>query len=165
MVPLHAAVATRFEFTPLHPYRSPLCHGLRSVHAYFNVMLQLALRVLALYKNDTKVRVGLYTWLVLCHITLWVMVGISLSRLSSMYNCTITCRKEYLWSHLLHRPENIIYLPFSNTCYAPPEPIIGGVYIPPVSTFSCRDSINMLLLIRSRSNIRLTVPFMISSNK
>ncbi|PVF95291.1 hypothetical protein CPB86DRAFT_776284 [Serendipita vermifera] len=70
----------------------------------------LALRVLALYKNDRRVRIGLFTWLAVCHTTLWVMVAVSMYRFVPL----------------------LIYLPVMNTCYTIADPIIGGVYIPPL---------------------------------
>ncbi len=42
--------------------------------------LQLSLRVLALYKNDRRLRAGLIVWLTLCHGALWAMALESIIR-------------------------------------------------------------------------------------
>ncbi|PVF95288.1 hypothetical protein CPB86DRAFT_595795 [Serendipita vermifera] len=70
----------------------------------------LALRVLPLYKNDRRVRIGLFTWLSICHIALWVMVGISMMKILPV----------------------LLYLPMIDSCYTVADRIVGGVYVPPL---------------------------------
>lgn len=71
----------------------------------------LALRVLALYKNSEIVRLGLYTYLAACHITLLVITTMTMKQFVPF----------------------LMYLPITKTCYTVPNPLIKFVYIPPIA--------------------------------
>ncbi|CCA70251.1 hypothetical protein PIIN_04190 [Serendipita indica DSM 11827] len=71
----------------------------------------LALRVLALYRNNIRVRLALYAYLGVCHSILFVLVGISMSRFV-----------PYLK-----------YLDSIQSCYTIPDPLIKVIYIPPLA--------------------------------
>lgn len=68
----------------------------------------LALRVLALYRNDSKIRLGLYIWLGLCHVITFTLVGISIGRFAP----------------------SLVYVPLISTCYTINEPLIPFLYVP-----------------------------------
>lgn len=70
----------------------------------------LALRVVALYKNDSKVRLGLYIWLGLCHIATFTIAGISMARFIPF----------------------LMYLPLTSTCITTTDPLVPFVYVPPL---------------------------------
>lgn len=71
----------------------------------------LALRVLALYKNNKIVRLGLYTYLAACHITLLIITALTMKNFVPF----------------------LMYLPITNSCYTIPDPLIRYVYIPPIA--------------------------------
>ncbi|KIM31623.1 hypothetical protein M408DRAFT_20857 [Serendipita vermifera MAFF 305830] len=70
----------------------------------------LALRVLALYKNDPKVRMGLYIWLGICNAATFTLAGVSMGRFIPF----------------------LMYLPLTSTCYTITDPLVPFVYIPPL---------------------------------
>ncbi|KAG8752170.1 hypothetical protein FRC14_007276 [Serendipita sp. 396] len=70
----------------------------------------LALRVLALYKNNRLIRIGLFCYLAICHTILLIMTGITMARFVP----------------------SLIYIPVTGTCYSVPDPLIRSIYLPPL---------------------------------
>ncbi|KAG8828952.1 hypothetical protein FRC18_009705 [Serendipita sp. 400] len=91
---------------------------------------QLALRVLALYRNRRAVKLGLYSFLAACHIALAVLAVCVITKITP----------------------SLVYLSFSRTCYSNPPKEVGYIYLPPMLAESGIMALQVVHHYRSREN-------------